>query len=1109
MEEAEAGPGGEKEQQEQDDNILNTADNTSTDAEACTADGSGVGGGESGDSSLLPIESNHELEEEEKLKEPVCASTSTAATATKVYGAPSPAQDTIASIATTKNEAQLSTDKDEKENHRRSVDELETEGAPAVPTTAPSSQPGAFAVAASRAQANMEEDPKVTLEETEQEVETYGKTPTSSSSSKGNANNSVPGQPGAFAMAASSAQSTMEADPKVGLEETKEEETLPAPTNNAKDSARNTSATSGITGSNVTSADDNKHSHRQESMQDDDQIPIVAAEHADPELHHNFAIQAQAHNARNDQPEEHSAPMVVAELVTPPVQALEVVFDGDLESPNNPSDDPNSESAMEKMHKSFRTKLLWGLLVFGIIICITIPISIHFASQDDDNENDDIDNDAFRSFFYDDDIDDEVPILPPAPAPEYDYDCFTSTRDIFEAQYNNLDQLLFIVCPNTRVKMGILANPTGGDMNIIGGDVPLIVTRPNVEVRCGLDGSVRNNCVLDGGFLHILLQIETSDTQGSITKDYTSERTDNVTIQGITMTGQLTIDFTAGGASVVIRNPGLNVSLVDCLWENITAPHGLVFVGQAETYGPGWLGDLEVQEAELRIIDSVFRNITYDGGPIMQAWDQSLVVERCQFVDIRLSPFSAYCADSLGVLADENTEEADMWCQNLIRCSGSSRCSVQDICVDNFAFLGRAAIMVASYNAEVSLAGTNFISELQPRSVGDVSQLCHSGFAWLRDNSYAASCMDEDEVARTWMTTSTCSIGADDAAVTTTAPTSATALSYDCFTSTFDLIEAQYASPQQTLFIMCPNTHIKIGVFANLFNNDTRIIDGDVPMMIARPNVEVRCGEDGSVENRCVLDGGIVQVAFQVELPTKERFKFYFTERVDNVTVVGMTFTGTLASDSRSGAYSVLMSNAGSVLMDGCRWENMTAPAGIGYIGSNTVQRMFDLMTIMEPHHASLTVRNSTFRNIIYDRVLWEAQAQELTIEGCRFQDIRLSPIASQCDESGHHYCQTFLSCMGSICRIEDICIENFEHASQASLVLFGDDSQVDLLGTNSIVGVEYHAAAAIFNSGNLCPSGVVEIDSAMYPERYPTVCVESHENLTDSWTATASCSLV
>ena len=320
-------------------------------------------------------------------------------------------------------------------------------------------------------------------------------------------------------------------------------------------------------------------------------------------------------------------------------------------------------------------------------------------------------------------------------------------------------------------------------------------------------------------------------------------------------------------------------------------------------------------DVELRVVDSTFRNITYTAGSIFHSWDQDLHIERCQFLNIRLSAYLTFCPSDLGLpMLDSGIDNLgfDRWCQNLILCTGQASCSVEDICLDNFEYAGRAGILTASYTADVRLGGTNYVNRLKPDSRAlDETLLCPSGFSWTGDGATASSCMSVGNTSaqanRQWTIGQVCSI--ETAKTTDAAPLPSTtyetvdaeknspAQPYDCFNSTFDLIEAQFTFPKQSLFIMCPFTTISIGRISNAFRNDTRIVYGDLPLMVARSNIEVRCGLQGDVRDECVLDGGIVQVALSPELPSKDRFQLYTSERTDNITVSGMTFSGELYVD--------------------------------------------------------------------------------------------------------------------------------------------------------------------------------------------------------------------
>ena len=345
-------------------------------------------------------------------------------------------------------------------------------------------------------------------------------------------------------------------------------------------------------------------------------------------------------------------------------------------------------------------------------------------------------------------------------------------------------------------------------------------------------------------------------------------------------------------------------------------PSGIVYVGTnpyqllaASANDTSKKQILGVGDVEVRVVDSTFRNITYSAGSLFHTWDQDLHVERCQFSNIELSDLLTFCPSDLGIPMLEssiNNFGFDRWCQNLILCTGQASCSVKDICVENFEYAGRGGILTASYTADVRLTGTNYVNRMKPdpRAL-DEALICPSGFSWTGDGANASSCMN---VNTQWTTGLFCSIGNTETTDVLPPPSKANEAAdaeennspvqpYDCFNSTLDLIEAQYAFPSQLLFIMCPFTTISIGRLANVARNDTRIVYGDLPLMVARSNVEVRCGLQGDVRDECVLDGGMVQVGLDSTLPSKDRFRLYMSERTDNVTIIGMTFTGELYVD--------------------------------------------------------------------------------------------------------------------------------------------------------------------------------------------------------------------
>jgi hypothetical protein len=460
------------------------------------------------------------------------------------------------------------------------------------------------------------------------------------------------------------------------------------------------------------------------------------------------------YNGNNEEQEtEVSAPMLVAELVQPPVEALQVVFDEDSHdveaNPNNRLSGSSagsslSRKSLDKKRRRRRRYWIWGITTGVTVLCIVIALAIRFAkSQRDETEGSLITPIGTGNATY---SEEEVPLQ------TFPYECYRSTMEMLIAQYTNPDQDRFIMCPNTTIKIGIMNDPAAGDYSIVNGDVMLMISRDNVEVVCGEDGQVENNCVLDGGFLQVLLQPGLTNGDGEPVP--ISPHVDNATIRGMTFTGQLFPDPFVGSSSIAISHTGQNIRMVDCLWENITAPSGLLYAGvnpyQLSSAGGGYKLPGK-QEIEATFVNCTFRNITYAGGCLISALDQRLTVDGCHFSDIRLSPFVSYCEDAFAPMS----EEVDQWCHSLVSCRGESYCEIKDICVDDFEFAGKSAIMLAGYEAEVVVRGTNVVNDIQTNYVNE-NHTCSSGFSWHHNDEMGSSCMNETMMEGSLLIGATC-----------------------------------------------------------------------------------------------------------------------------------------------------------------------------------------------------------------------------------------------------------------------------------------------------------------------------------------------------------------
>ena len=205
------------------------------------------------------------------------------------------------------------------------------------------------------------------------------------------------------------------------------------------------------------------------------------------------------------QDNERLAPMVEAELVSPPVEALKVVFDedqddGDVEAHRDHSAESTMQSPADLQKSRPRKRMiLWGVAILAVVLAVVIPLSIVFKQDQADERTTDSSGD-------DDDTN--------APLPTFPYECYWTNYEMIGAQLGNPDQRQFVMCPGMHTKIGTMEDPANGNTNITNGDLMMMILRDNVEIRCGEDGRVENNCVLDGGFLQVLMQSANNNENG-------------------------------------------------------------------------------------------------------------------------------------------------------------------------------------------------------------------------------------------------------------------------------------------------------------------------------------------------------------------------------------------------------------------------------------------------------------------------------------------------------------------------------------------------------------------------------------------------------------------
>jgi hypothetical protein len=237
---------------------------------------------------------------------------------------------------------------------------------------------------------------------------------------------------------------------------------------------------------------------------------------------------------------------------------------------------------------------------------------------------------------------------------------------------------------------------------------------------------------------------------------------DNVTIRGFTFMGQVTSDYNLGGASVASSNPGHNVQMINCKWENMTAPSGLVYVGvnplQIFT-GLKRVDELEPNAASLIVVN---RNITYYGS-LVEVMRQGVSLKSCVFEDLKLSPFASEC--QLGLF--DGNQTYIRYCLGVFSCVDESICSMRDICVRNIEYAGPAPLMIATNSSQIELSGTIFMDFLRvPSNMDGVAEACPTGMAMATgmveyDFFYGnIECIDEVDslFIGGWATAEVCSV---------------------------------------------------------------------------------------------------------------------------------------------------------------------------------------------------------------------------------------------------------------------------------------------------------------------------------------------------------------
>ena len=208
----------------------------------------------------------------------------------------------------------------------------------------------------------------------------------------------------------------------------------------------------------------------------------------------------------------------------------------------------------------------------------------------------------------------------------------------------------------------------------------------------------------------------------------------------------------------------------------------------------------------------------------------------------------------------------------------------------------------------------------------------------------------------------------------------------ECFNSTQDILLAQAGGKKD--IVICPGTTITIGVPTDA--TFSTFAGGDYPLSVLGDDTTIKCGDDGSSSNNCVLEGGFIQFATTPALAQAPGLAI----TTNNLMVQGLTFKGQLQDLPIGGEASVGLSAPGmNMVMDDVIFDGISGNAVL-FLEKNAITPP----EAFPPMSASLTIQNSVFRNIMYTTEVVSNGNQTLTLNNVAFEDIKYVP-CSECPD--------------------------------------------------------------------------------------------------------------
>jgi len=164
----------------------------------------------------------------------------------------------------------------------------------------------------------------------------------------------------------------------------------------------------------------------------------------------------------------------------------------------------------------------------------------------------------------------------------------------------------------------------------------------------------------------------------------------------------------------------------------------------------------------------------------------------------------------------------------------------------------------------------------------------------------------------------------------------------ECYTNTTilhnDMLNRGATDSKTRTYILCPNTVFQIGTVTI-----GGVEGGDFPLTF-RSNTIVQCGEDGAVENNCILTGG----NHLIEFSAGNIFDFF----AENVIVRGLILENAISN-------AIIIGRKGDLLLEDCIIRNMSPLTPV-----YSIYNGFSLFPTPGPDEVDVTMRRVLFENL-------------------------------------------------------------------------------------------------------------------------------------------------